>query len=111
MFENFRIPPEFIPIGIASALTGTLRTLIIGRQSWKVALVTWPVAVGTGFAGGWLAKEFGTPPGWDLAAASASAIMGENIIKGLIELSEQFKTHPNGLVERLIQFLRGRDDR
>jgi hypothetical protein len=108
MPENFRIPVEFLPVGFASLLTATLRALIIGRQSLKMALLTWPVAFGAGFLGGWIAKATGVSEGWDIAIAVAAALMGENIIKGLVELSEQFRDDPDGALARIVGLWRGR---
>lgn len=100
MFDHFRIPPELLPIGLASILTATLRTLIVGRQSVRVALLTWPVALLAGFLGGWITLDAGTPSWWALLAASAAAIMGENVVKGLVDLSEEFKNDPEGTITR-----------
>lgn len=98
---------KLFPVILMSLLISTLRALIAGRRSLRVALATWPIALGLSFAGGWTATEFGFDPGWVLVVTGACAIAGENLVVGLVELSSRFREDPEGSIRRWSAWWRG----
>lgn len=97
MFEDF---PRAAPIVVLSIVTATLRVLVAGKRSLKVALLSWFVALMCGLTAGYVADGFEIGEGAVRVIAVCAALMGDHLVVGAMDLAKTFREDPEGTIVR-----------
>ena len=105
MIEDF---PRAAPMLALSAVTATLRVLVAGKRSLKVALLSWCVSIMCGLTAGYVADGFDLGEGAVRVIAVCAALMGDHLVVGIIDLAKTFREDPEGTIVRWSNWWSGR---